>query len=248
MSTQTTLAPVRKSVIVNRPVAEAFRLFTAEIATWWPLRSHSVGEESAETVVFEPREGGRVYERKSDGSIIYWGEVVAWEAPRRFVLAWQPNPDAAAATELEVTFTPEGDRTRVDLEHRGWELLGEAAARKRMEYEAGWDGVLDLYAGRSADNGAAIASLVLGVASLVVPLVGLIAAPVGLVFGLIGRRRARRGARHGGMATAGIAVSAVAFVFWAFIVFGLGTWGTITGGGSEVETGPIVTVEETPAP
>jgi hypothetical protein len=49
------------------------------------------------------------------------------------------------------------------------------------------------------------------------------------------------------MATAGIAVSAVAFVFWAFIVFGLGTWGMI-GGGSEVETGPIVMVEETPAP
>ena len=247
MSTQATIAPVRKSVTVNRPVEEAFRVFTAEIATWWPLRSHSVGEASAEAVVFEPREGGRVYERKSDGSITYWAEVIAWESPRRFVLAWQPNPDSPAATELEVTFTPDGNRTRVDLEHRGWERLGEAAEVKRTEYDAGWDGVLDLYAGRNAENGPAIASLVLGIASLVVPLVGLIAAPFGLVFGLIGRRRARLGARHGAMATAGIAVSAVAFVFWAFIVFGLGTWGMI-GGGSEVETGPIVMVEETPAP
>jgi uncharacterized protein YndB with AHSA1/START domain len=246
VSTQATVAPVRKSVTVNRPVEEAFRLFTTEIASWWPLPGHSVGEESAETVVFEPREGGRVYERKTDGSISYWAEVTQWEAPRRFVLAWRPNPDSSAATELEVTFTPEGDRTRVDLEHRGWERLGEAAELKRTEYEAGWDGVLDLYAGRSRENGPAIASLVLGIASLVVPFVGLIGAPVGLVFGMIGRRRARRGASHAGIATAGIAVSAVALVVWVLVVL-LGIT-ALRAGPSEVETGPIVTVEETPAP
>jgi uncharacterized protein YndB with AHSA1/START domain len=247
MSTQASIAPVRKSVAVNRPVDAAFRLFTDEIANWWPLPTHSVAEERAETVVFEPREGGRVYERKTDGTISYWAEVVAWEPPRRFVLAWQPNPEAPAATEVEVTFTPEGDGTRIDLEHRGWERLGDRAELARTEYEVGWDGVLDLYAGRTPENGAAIASLVLGIASLVVPLVGLVAAPVGLVFGVMGRRRAHSGARHGGIATAGIAVSAVAFAFWALVVFGLGAWGTVTGGGG-VQEAPIVTLEETPMP
>jgi uncharacterized protein YndB with AHSA1/START domain len=245
MSTQASIAPVRKSVTVKRPVEAAFRVFTEEIEKWWPLPTHSVAGERAQMVVFEPREGGRVYERRDDGSITYWAEVVAWEPPHRFVLSWQPNPDAPAATELEVTFTPEGDATRVDLEHRGWERLGDRAELARTEYEAAWDGVLDLYAGRTGENGAAIASLVLGIASLVVPLVGLVAAPVGLVLGVMGRRRAKRGARYGGIATAGIAVSAVAFVFWALIVVGLGTWGTITEGG---EVGPVVTIEETPAP
>ena len=246
MSTQAQVAPVRKTVRVERPAAEAFRLFTDEIARWWPVRGHSVAEERAETVVFEPREGGRVYERRDDGTISYWAEVVAWEPPHRFVLAWQPNPDAPAPTEVEVAFTPEGDGTRVDLEHRGWERLGERAELARTEYETGWDGVLGLYAGTSRENGAAIASLVLGIASLVVPFVGVIGAPIGLVFGVIGRRRAAKGARHGGLATAGIVVSAVALVVWlgvaSLIGFGLGT------GGSEIEDGPVVTLEETPAP
>ena len=245
MSTQTTVAPVRKSVSVDRPVVEAFRLFTDEMATWWPLRSHSVAEQSTETVVFEPREGGRVYERRRDGSLSYWAEVTTWEPPRRFVLAWRPNPDSPAATELEVTFTPEGARTRVDLEHRGWERLGEAAELKRTEYEAGWDGVLDLYAGRSGENGAAIASLVLGIAGLVVPLVGLVAALAGLVFGVIGRRRARRGARGGGFAAAGITLSAVALVFWALVVLVFAGSQTTLRPGDEA---PVITVEETPSP
>ena len=243
MSTQVKIAPVRKSVTVNRPRDDAFRLFTAEIATWWPLPTHSLGEESAETVVFEPREGGRVYERKADGSISYWAEVTTWEPPRGFVLAWRPNPDAPAATELEVTFTPEGDRTRVDLEHRGWERLGEAAELKRTEYETGWDGVLGVYAGRSRENGLAIASLVLGIASLA-PFIGLLASPFAIAFGVIGVRRARRGARHGGFATAGIALGAVGLVTWVLLI----SWAVVPPGGSEVETGPIVTLEETPAP
>jgi uncharacterized protein YndB with AHSA1/START domain len=243
VTTQARVAPVRKSVTVNRWVEDAFRLFTAEIATWWPLPSHSIGEESAETVVFEAREGGRVYERRTDDSISYWGEVLAWEPPRRFVLAWQPNPDAPGTTELEVTFTSEGDRTRVDLEHRGWERLGEAAELKRTEYEAGWDGVLTLYARGTRENGLAVASLVLGVASLV-QLIGLLACPFAIVFGVTGLLRAARGAPHRGLAIAGIALGFVGLFAWLFLL----SWGMITTGGEIVDEGPVVTFEETPAP
>jgi uncharacterized protein YndB with AHSA1/START domain len=239
MSTQATIAPVRKSVTVGRPVEAAFRLFTDEIATWWPLRTHSIGEESAETVVFEPRESGRVYERKSDGSISYWAEVLAWEPPRRFLLAWQPNPDAPATTELEVTFTPEGDRTRVDLEHRGWERLGEAAELKRTEYEAGWDGVLDLYAARRRANGLAIASVILGVTSLV-PLLGILAAPFAIVFGILGLVRARKGAPHSGLAIAGLTLGIVGVLIAAFVL----SWAVYPG----ADDAPVVRPEETPAP
>jgi uncharacterized protein YndB with AHSA1/START domain len=243
VSTQTTLAPVRKSVTVNRPVEEAFRLFTAEIAAWWPLPTHSVAAERAETAVFEPREGGRVYERKADGSISYWAEVVAWEAPRRFVLAWQPNPDAPAATEVEVRFTPEDRRTRVDLEHRGWERLGEAADAKRSEYETGWDGVLDLYAGRSRGNGLAIASLILGIASLI-PFIGLLASPFAIVFGVIGLLRARRGGPHSGLAIAGVTLGVVGLLTWGFLL----SWGLVDTGGDVADEPPALPPEETPAP
>lgn len=242
MTTQTRLAPVRKSVRVSRPVEEAFGLFTTRIATWWPLPTHSVAGDRAAAVVMEPREGGRIYERAEDGTITYWGEVLVFEPPHRLVVAWQPNPEAPAATEVEVAFAPEEGGTRVDLEHRGWERLGERAELARTEYDSGWDGVLGLYAAAGRENGLAIASFVLGIASFVLPLAGFVTAILGVVFGVVGRRRARRGARHGGLATAGVALGITAVLVWAFFAFAMLSLSvTSVGGGGDVSTGEIVT-------
>jgi hypothetical protein len=55
------LPPLRKSITVGWSPEAAFRRFTAEIASWWPLRSHSVGEETRHCVtpprrsIFEAR-------------------------------------------------------------------------------------------------------------------------------------------------------------------------------------------------
>ena len=43
-------------------------------------------------------------------------------------------------------FAPEGDRTRVDLEHRGWERYGDSADDAASGYGGGWDVVLGRYA------------------------------------------------------------------------------------------------------
>jgi hypothetical protein len=61
------------------------------------------------------------------------------------VLAWKPNSTPRPPTELEVRFTPEGGGTLVELEHRGWERLGEIAEDSRAEYGTGWVRVLDLF-------------------------------------------------------------------------------------------------------
>ncbi len=42
-------------------------------------------------------------------------------------------------------FAADGEGTRVDLEHRGWERLGDIASEAREGYESGWPGVLELY-------------------------------------------------------------------------------------------------------
>ena len=57
------LAPLRLSVLVGRPPAHAFRVFTEGIGTWWPLETHSVGEGGAENVELESRVGGQIVER-----------------------------------------------------------------------------------------------------------------------------------------------------------------------------------------
>ena len=45
-------------------------------------------------------------------------------------------------TLIQVQFTPIGDdRTRVDLTQSRWQGLGDAAAKIRDSYEAGWDDV-----------------------------------------------------------------------------------------------------------
>ena len=41
----------------------------------------------------------------------------------------------------------EEDRTRVELEHRGWDALAEGAG-DRASYDSGWEYVLGKYTGR----------------------------------------------------------------------------------------------------
>lgn len=139
------LEPLRKSLALGLPPGQAFELFTAGLGRWWPLRTHSVFQERAATCGLEPRVGGALFEQRDDGERSLWGTVLVWEPPRRFVVSWHPGREAETAQELEVRFLPEGAGTRVELEHRGWQRLGAAAAESRAGYDQGWDGVLARY-------------------------------------------------------------------------------------------------------
>ncbi|HUH16307.1 MAG TPA: SRPBCC domain-containing protein [Gaiellaceae bacterium] len=133
MSTTATEA-IRKTVLVDFPPEEAFDLFTARIASWWPVRTHSYGGEQVTDVVFEAHAGGRVYEVTPDGEQD-WGTVRAFDPPNGFLLEWLIGE--ASSTEVEVRFTPEGPGSRVELEHRGFTASGPRAG-----YAGGWDVVL----------------------------------------------------------------------------------------------------------
>jgi uncharacterized protein YndB with AHSA1/START domain len=152
--------PINASVNVRRSPEDAFRIFTRDMGSWWPLQAFSIAEDThegrevkAESIVFEEREGGRVYEVMSDGAEGDWATILAWDPPRRLVLAWKPNLTDNPPTELEITFTPEKSGTRVDLEHRGWERLGAMAAEARAGYGENWNGVLALFVGLAEQDG-----------------------------------------------------------------------------------------------
>jgi len=140
------LAPVRKSVTAGWDTETAFRRFTARMASWWPLETRSVGRAEAETVVMEGRVGGRLYEKRADGTTSDWGVVTAWEPPGRVAFTWHPGREPDSGQSVEVTFVPTDGGTRVDLVHSGWEKLGDTAAEQREQYQSGWDPVLVLYA------------------------------------------------------------------------------------------------------
>lgn len=126
---------VTKSIVVDVPPKRAFEFFLAQ-ERWWPIATHHMAEPPGESAVLEPFVGGRWYERAHDGSETDWGTVLAFEPPDRILLTWHMSadwthdPDPERASEIEVTFQPEGrDRTRVVYEHRHLERYGEHADR-----------------------------------------------------------------------------------------------------------------------
>jgi hypothetical protein len=137
-------APLVKSITVRRTPAEAFEIFTAGLARWWPFDRYSLHQAETRTCALEPRVGGRVYETARDGEESTWGTVQVWEPPDRFVMTWHPGRPADSAQEVEVRFDPVTGGTRVTLEHRGWAKLGAEAEESRRNYEGGWAFVFDV--------------------------------------------------------------------------------------------------------
>lgn len=139
------LAPVRTRVLVARPVDYAFEVFAHRIGRWWPLATHSVDAARARRVHLDGRLGGELVEVWDDGTEHGWATVVGWREPAGLALAWALH-GGAGTTEVDVRFTPAGtSSTWLDLEHRGWAALGEAAPAARASYEAGWPTVLAAY-------------------------------------------------------------------------------------------------------
>jgi uncharacterized protein YndB with AHSA1/START domain len=146
--------PIRKAVTIQTDPERAFELFTNEMGTWWPLDSYSraVNEFQHEDVevaelVFQARMGGSILERMTDGRVLPWAEVIAWQPPQRVVLSWRPHSLPEPPTEIEVTFAARAGVTRVEVEHRGWERLSDEFRASLYEiYARGWPFTLRCFA------------------------------------------------------------------------------------------------------
>jgi len=139
------IEPIRISFVVECPQEHAFATWTSRAGAWWPAE-HTVSHERGAEIVFEPRTGGRIFERTAAGEEIEWGEVLEWDPPRRLRYLWHIATDPANATEVEIVFQGLADSsTRVEIEHGGWDRLGELGQPWRNANVAGWDGVLPSY-------------------------------------------------------------------------------------------------------
>jgi hypothetical protein len=131
-------------VVVPTTPERAFEVFTAEMAAWWPLATHSIGGDKATDVRLEGAVGGRIVEYDADGPIGYWGTVSDWDPPQTVSFSWHPGSDPEQAGHVTVTFRPVDDGTVVELTHTGWERRPDGPAA-RAGYDSGWDYVLDFY-------------------------------------------------------------------------------------------------------
>jgi uncharacterized protein YndB with AHSA1/START domain len=154
MNIQAADTSVRRSIVVEAPIARAFLVFTEGFGSFKPREHNLLTVEIAETV-FEPHVGGHIYDRGVDGSECRWARVLAYEPPNRVVFSWDISPqwqietDFAKTSEVEVRFLAETpSRTRVELGHRkldrhgaGWE-----SERDGVGGDQGWPLYLDRFA------------------------------------------------------------------------------------------------------
>jgi uncharacterized protein YndB with AHSA1/START domain len=161
MTTPAQPTSVRTEVIVDAAIDRAFRVFTERFDVIKPREHNMLAVDIAESV-FEPRVGGRVYDRGTDGSECQWGRVLAYEPPDRIVFSWDISPhwqietDLRRASEVEIRFIHEGpERTRVELEHRNLDRHGDGweGTRSGVEGDQGWPLYLQRFAAVVAEHG-----------------------------------------------------------------------------------------------
>jgi uncharacterized protein YndB with AHSA1/START domain len=131
---------IRKTLYVEVPVERAFDAFTAGWHEWWPIETHSLanGEVSVDW-----RVGGTASERVK-GEWVAWADIFEYDPPHGFAMRWHVNAENPA-TELRLRFEPDGNGTRVELVHAGWESYPDGGARESVGYTSGWEVVLGHY-------------------------------------------------------------------------------------------------------
>ena len=124
---------VTVTTVVRATAAEAFRIFTGEIDSWW--RRGPAYRDQDGAMRFE---AGRLLEGERQIA-----RVVAWEPGIRLLLEWDTwSFRPGERTEVEVRFQPIGDGTRVTIEHRGWQPRGPGAGEFRAVAGLWWAALL----------------------------------------------------------------------------------------------------------
>ena len=153
--TQTAATAVRHTIVVRAPVERAFRVFTEDFGSFKPPE-HNLMSVPIEATIFEAHVGGYLYDRGTDGTECRWARVLAYDPPNRVVFSWDIGPtwqietDPTRTSEVEVRFIAEdGDRTRVELEHRNLDRHGDGweSVRDGIDAADGWPLYLQRFAG-----------------------------------------------------------------------------------------------------
>ena len=136
---------VRKTITVRCSADTAFRIWTEQINAWWP-KGHSRSGHPSTTVLIEGQAGGRIYERTPEGVEYDWGQIVVWDPPHHFAYYWYLGSDSQKPTRVDVQFIAQGKAsTRVDVNHRGPEFIGDLWPRNSSKYDAAWESLIPAY-------------------------------------------------------------------------------------------------------
>ena len=130
--------PIVAVVTVPVQATVAFVGFTAQMGEWWdPMLTPDPATYSS--IEIDPE--GDVATVHA-GERYVWGRVTTWEPLGHYGQEFWLGHEQTQPTQLDVTFTEEGDGTRVRLEHSGW---AEGSEDVRARY-TNWDHLLGRFA------------------------------------------------------------------------------------------------------
>jgi uncharacterized protein YndB with AHSA1/START domain/DNA-binding transcriptional ArsR family regulator len=126
---------IEQEVIIAAPPERVFAALI-EPDAWWHLRyARTPGR-----IVFEPRLGGRFFQRfAGDDTGALWAMVTWFEPGKRLVLSGTLDMAGAVAGMATFDLEPHAGGTLLKLRH---EAIGPIAAETRANYTAGWRALL----------------------------------------------------------------------------------------------------------
>jgi Activator of Hsp90 ATPase homolog 1-like protein len=134
------MEPHRRTLALDVDATTAFEAFTGRIGEWWP-EAYTPDPGGYDGVVVEPRLGGQVTMRMSDGDDVPMGVVTAWDPGVTYAQTWTLGQDPDAPSSLTVHFADTDSGCRVVVEHGGWHD-GNVAYRDKL---GDWSLILKRY-------------------------------------------------------------------------------------------------------
>ena len=138
--------PIVKTVTVPLDLDRSFRLFTEEMADWWP---HDTGTDSP-NINIPDTPGEKVTETRPDGTTETWGTVTEHEPGQAFGMTWHPGRPEAEASHLRVTFDVVANGTRVTVLHDTWPTLDAITTLQACAATPAWTNLLTRFARHTA--------------------------------------------------------------------------------------------------
>ncbi|APR82103.1 Glyoxalase/Bleomycin resistance protein/dioxygenase domain protein [Minicystis rosea] len=142
--------PIVHELHLRCPADHAFDTYTRRFGAWWDPR-YTANAETLQTIIIEPRVGGRIRATYGDIGDHDWGEVTVWAPGQRLVHTFTLAQDPDFPSEITVEFRPgetEGS-CAVRFAHGGWTAENAATRAKFRD----WPILLDRFAALAESRG-----------------------------------------------------------------------------------------------
>lgn len=144
------------SLHIHAVPEKVFRAYVERINDWWPWKgkdftySFAPKSTAGKEIHFEPRLGGRYYERFADGTQYDIGKITVYEPPHKLAFTWR-GPDWPGESLIEIEFAADGEHTTLTLTHSGFDIFKDQP-EVAASYQQGSQEIMGIFTQWLAEN------------------------------------------------------------------------------------------------